>query len=176
VFRCSLLTFSKEYSTYYGVSYQIREFFKLASNNSLCFKISEDLWSGLLIFRISTVNWLYCYVCKSKAVPLLAMTVLTGRGVCLLLVLDLCTRWGWVVSVTPRSRLPPGEESRYPLVRMLCRPQELVWTHTHTRLKKSFSPSGGRTPVVQSVVTTLYRLSYPTHFCTDWYLSTSSSC
>jgi hypothetical protein len=29
----------------------------------------------------------------------------------LLLILDLCTRWGWVVSITPRPRLTPGERT-----------------------------------------------------------------
>jgi hypothetical protein len=48
---------------------------------------------------------------KSKAVPLHAMKALGGRGIQLLLILDLGTRWGWVVSVTPRPRFTPGERT-----------------------------------------------------------------
>jgi hypothetical protein len=55
---------------------------------------------------------------KAKAVPLHAMKALRGRGVYLLLILDLSTRWGWVVRVTPR-----GKDPRYPLYRRLGRPQ-----------------------------------------------------
>jgi hypothetical protein len=34
----------------------------------------------------------------------------------LLLILDLCTRWGWMVSVTPRPRFSPGEGTPVPIV------------------------------------------------------------
>jgi hypothetical protein len=37
-----------------------------------------------------------------------------------LLILDLGTRWGWVVSITPRPRFyPRGKDSRFPLDRRL---------------------------------------------------------
>jgi hypothetical protein len=42
-----------------------------------------------------------------KAVPLHATEALGGRDVYLLLILDLGTIWGLVVSVTPRSRFAP---------------------------------------------------------------------
>jgi hypothetical protein len=47
---------------------------------------------------------LFYYVKKSKAVPLHAME---GEKAQLLLILNLGTRWGWVVSVTPRPRFTP---------------------------------------------------------------------
>jgi hypothetical protein len=39
------------------------------------------------------------------------MKALGGEEVELLLILDLGTRWGWVVSVTPRPRFSPGERN-----------------------------------------------------------------
>jgi hypothetical protein len=46
---------------------------------------------------------------KGKAVPLHAMEALGGRGGIAPTHLDLGTRWGCVVSVTPRPRFTPGE-------------------------------------------------------------------
>jgi hypothetical protein len=43
---------------------------------------------------------------KAKAVPLQA---LGGRGGIAPIILDLGTRWGWVVTVTPRPRFAPGK-------------------------------------------------------------------
>jgi hypothetical protein len=37
--------------------------------------------------------------------------LLGGEEIQLLLILDLSTRWGWVVSVTSRSRFSPGERT-----------------------------------------------------------------
>jgi hypothetical protein len=49
---------------------------------------------------------------------------LGGEGVQLLLIHDLGTRWGWVVSITPRPRCTPGgQDPRYPLERRLGGPQ-----------------------------------------------------
>jgi hypothetical protein len=48
---------------------------------------------------------------KAKAVPLHAMKALGGRGVYLLLILDLGTRYGWLVSVTPRPLFSLGERT-----------------------------------------------------------------
>jgi hypothetical protein len=47
---------------------------------------------------------------QSKAVPLYAMEALRGRGV-IAPIHDLGTRWGWVVSITPRPRFTPGERT-----------------------------------------------------------------
>jgi hypothetical protein len=38
-----------------------------------------------------------------------------GEEVQLLLILNLGTRWGWVVSVTPRPRFTPGERTPVPI-------------------------------------------------------------
>jgi hypothetical protein len=38
-------------------------------------------------------------------------------------ILDLCTRWRWVVSFTPWLFYPRGKNPRYPLDRILCGPQ-----------------------------------------------------
>jgi len=38
-------------------------------------------------------------------------------------ILDLSTRWRWVVSFTPRPLYPQGKSSRYPLHRRLGRSQ-----------------------------------------------------
>jgi len=48
---------------------------------------------------------------------------LGGEEIYLLLILDLGSRWGWVVSVTPRPRFAPGKGPRYPLDRRLGGPQ-----------------------------------------------------
>jgi hypothetical protein len=46
-----------------------------------------------------------------------------GSGGKALRILDLDTRWKWVVSFTPRSFYPQGNSSWYPLDRRLCGPQ-----------------------------------------------------
>jgi hypothetical protein len=45
---------------------------------------------------------------KGKGVPLHTMKVPGGRGG---LILNLSTRWGWVVSITPRLRFAPWERT-----------------------------------------------------------------
>jgi hypothetical protein len=93
-----------------------------------------------------------------KYVLLHAMEAHEGEEVYLLLILNLGTRLGWVVRVTPRPRaLPPvpiGHEAGWA--------PEPVWTQ---RLEEKSSASiGDRTPVVQLVVShytqSLYWLSY----------------
>jgi hypothetical protein len=72
------------------------------------------------------------------------MQALRGEEVEPLHILNLGTRWGWVVSVTPRPRFThmKGVPTRWA--------SELVWTQ---RLEqKSLASVGNRTPVVQSVV------------------------
>jgi hypothetical protein len=49
--------------------------------------------------------------CKVKQSRYTPWRRLRGEDVYLLLILDLCTRWGWVVSVTPRSRFTPEERT-----------------------------------------------------------------
>jgi hypothetical protein len=89
---------------------------------------------------------------------------LGGEEVQLLLILNLGTRRGWVVSVTPRPRLTPGE--RTPGTHWLGGwvGPEPIWTQGLE--EKSSASVGDRTPVVQSVVrhntdwATLYRVSH----------------
>jgi hypothetical protein len=54
---------------------------------------------------------LYYLPTKVKAVPLHAMKALWGEKLQILLILDLGTRRGWVVSVTSRPRFSPGERT-----------------------------------------------------------------
>jgi hypothetical protein len=74
-----------------------------------------------------------------------------GEEVRFLLSLYLGTRWGWVVSVTPRPRFAPGE--RTPGTHWIGGWVSLkAGLDTETGEKKSFSSARDRTPVVQSVV------------------------
>jgi hypothetical protein len=50
----------------------------------------------------------HCCKTESKAVPLHAMEAHGGRGGIAPTHFNLGTRWGWVVSVTPRPRFTPG--------------------------------------------------------------------
>jgi hypothetical protein len=83
-------------------------------------------WSWLEVARFmfllsSSGTFLHEKVNLSRYMPLRHMG---GEVVQLLLILNLGTRWGWVVSVTPRPRFTPGERTpRYPLDRRLGRPQ-----------------------------------------------------
>jgi hypothetical protein len=57
---------------------------------------------------------------------------------------------GWVVNVTPRPLFTPGKGPPVPIVKEAGWTSEPVWKQ---RLEeKSFSSSGDRTPIVQSVV------------------------
>jgi hypothetical protein len=89
---------------------------------------------------------------KSKAVPLHAMETFGGErrysSYSFLLILDLGTRWGWVVSVTPRPRFTPGERTPVPIVQEVGWALEPVWTQ---RLQeKSFAPAEDRTSIARS--------------------------
>jgi hypothetical protein len=55
-------------------------------------------------------------------------------------ILDLGTRWRWVVNFTPLPLYPWGNSTRYPLDRRLGEPQS-VWT---LRNRKSFASTGNR--------------------------------
>jgi hypothetical protein len=90
---------------------------------------------------------------QAKAVPLHATEAAEGEEVYRLLILDLGTRRGWVVSVTPRRALAPGKGPPVPTVQEAGWAPEPVWTQ---RLKeKSFHLCQGSNPdrpVVQSVI------------------------
>jgi hypothetical protein len=80
------------------------------------------------------------------------MVALGGEELQLLLILDLGTRWGWVVSVTPRPRFAPGKGPRVPIVQEAGWAPEPVWTQ---RLEENSLPLLGIEPcrpVFQSVV------------------------
>jgi hypothetical protein len=90
---------------------------------------------------------------------------LGGEELYLLPILDLGTRWGWVVSVTPRPRFyPRGKDPRYPSYRRLGGPKI-------QRLEEnSLASAGDRTAIVQSVArhyttwaTRLLTLCIPIH-------------
>jgi hypothetical protein len=53
---------------------------------------------------------------------------LGGEEIDLLLIPDLGTRWGWVVSVTPQPRFAPGKGHRVPIVQEAGWASEPVWT------------------------------------------------
>jgi hypothetical protein len=88
---------------------------------------------------------------KGKAVPLPPCERQGGEKVLyLLLITDNGTRWGYVVSVTPRPRFTPGE--RTPGTHCTG-----GWVGPRAGLDteargKVFTSAGDRTPVVQSVV------------------------
>jgi hypothetical protein len=78
------------------------------------------------------------------------MHVTKGRGV-QLLIPDLGTRWGWVVSVKPRPRFIPGKGPPVPTGQEAGWASDMVWTQKLE--EKSFASAGiePRSPVVQSV-------------------------
>jgi hypothetical protein len=63
--------------------------------------------------------------------------------------LDLCTRWLWVVRITPRPLYPRGKSPWYPLGRRLSGPRACLYAVG--RRKISFPPAGNQTPAVQLV-------------------------
>jgi hypothetical protein len=103
-----------------------------------------------------------------------------------LLILDLGTRWGWVVSVTPRPRFTPEERPPVPIGQEAGWASEPVWTQRLEEKEPSASV-GDRTPVVQSVtiLTELPRLLWlvslivtPVTFLSQeiWHRSWTANC
>jgi hypothetical protein len=66
-------------------------------------------------------------------------------------ILDLGTRWRWVVSFTPRPLYPKGRSSRYPLDRRMGGPQ------SRSGREKFPAPTGTRTPDHPARSPALYR-------------------
>jgi hypothetical protein len=93
---------------------------------------------------------------------------LGGEEVWLLLILNLGTRWGWVVSITPRPRLIPGEGT----TGTHCT-GGWVGPQTQRPEEKSFASVGDRTPVVKSVVRhyTDWAVPAPYKYCTVFFCS-----
>jgi hypothetical protein len=114
--------------------------------------------------------YIYIYIYKANAVPLHVMNELEGRGNIAPLILDLGTRWGWVVSVTPRPRFTPGEMT--PGTHCTG-----GWVGPRAGLDtevtgKIFSPQPGiepRSPGRLARSQTLYWLSYPAHHTLNIY-------
>jgi hypothetical protein len=76
------------------------------------------------------------------------MVALGGEEVQLLLIFDLGTRWGWVVSITPRPSFSPVKGPPVAIVQEAGWVPEPVWTQ---RLEeKSFAPAGDRIPIARS--------------------------
>jgi hypothetical protein len=85
-------------------------FFSKRTGNQV---LHPQAYKTIIIYETGTnyvQNYVFCVI-KVKAVPLHTMGCGGGEEVYLLLVLDLGTRWGWVVSVTPRPRFYPGEST-----------------------------------------------------------------
>jgi hypothetical protein len=111
-------------------------------------------------FKICSLWWV-----KSKAIPLHAMVALGGRGVYLLLILGLGTRWGWVVSVTP----PPGTHCTRGWVDLRA------GLDTEVR-GKILCPCLGSNPGRPVRSETLYWLSYPASSCDGYLYNCSPYC
>jgi hypothetical protein len=75
-----------------------------------------------------------------------------GEWMYICIILDLGTRWRWVVSITPRPLYLQGKCPRYPLDRILGGPK------SRSGRCGVEEPSGNRTPAVQSIY----------HHYTDW--------
>ena len=93
-----------------------------------------------------------------------------GLGIALLFH-DRSTKWGWVVSSTPRPHFTPGKDT-VPIL------QEAGWAPRQVWTGGKLVPTGIRSRTVQPVAQSLYRLSYPAHnvnmyccikLCTIWW-------
>jgi hypothetical protein len=71
-----------------------------------------------------------------------------GKWSCGSTILDLGTKWRWVVSFTPRPLYSLGKSPRYPLDKRLGGPQNLCECCGE---EKNCAPAGIRTPAVQPV-------------------------
>jgi hypothetical protein len=106
---------------------------------------------------------------KDKVVPVLltehhAMTVYWGNGGIDPSILDLGTRWRWVISFTPRPLYPQGKSPRYTLDRRLGGLQS---RSGHGGEEKNFQPPPGIEPflsliwhyVVETVLLNILRIN-----------------
>jgi hypothetical protein len=76
-------------------------------------------------------------------------------------ILDLDTRWRWVVSFTPRPFYPQGKSPQYPVHRKLGGgPRVGLDTAVKRKVPSLRLGSNPRTPIVQPVAQSLHRLSY----------------
>jgi hypothetical protein len=97
-----------------------------------------------------------------------------GSGGIALRILDLGTRWSWVVSFTLRPPYPQGKSSSYPLDRRLGGPQSLSGRGGEEEIPSLRQELNHRTPIVQPVaqrytdLLCLFCLPAATQF-TGWY-------
>jgi hypothetical protein len=75
-------------------------------------------------------------------------------------ILDLCTRWRWVVGFSPRPLYPRGNGPRYPLDRRLGGPQSLSGPCGE---EKNLAPAGIQTLAVHSIARLYTDWAIPTH-------------
>jgi hypothetical protein len=74
-----------------------------------------------------------------------------GEWSCSFTILEVATRWRWMVSFMPQPLYPRGDSPRHPLVRAIGWTQEPIWTLW--RREKSFAPARNQTLTVQPVAT-----------------------
>jgi hypothetical protein len=127
----------------------------------------HSVYSALI--RASYVHLRYhrsppCPVLKLKQSHHTPRRRLGGEEVWLLLILDFRTRWGWVVSVTPRSRFSSGEWTSGTHCRGGWVSPQSRSGHRGYR-KYLFASAGGLTSIAGRQVRsqTLYWRSYPAH-------------
>jgi hypothetical protein len=128
-----------------------------------CWRKCVDHWGDMVrsnrVELQNTVQEKYLFLFQSNFFPryenrsyyfsarLIKRWRLGGEEVELLLILDLDTRWWWVVSGTPRPRFAPGIGPAVPIVQEAGWALEPVWTQ---RLEeKFFAPAGDRTPIAR---------------------------
>jgi hypothetical protein len=117
-------------------------------------------WHSTFQYDVGLIINIYNLKSRSKAVPYTPWRRYRKEEVLglLLLILDLGTRWGWVVSVTPRPRFTPGRDPRYPL--------DTGWVGARSDLdieagEKSSLPLPGSNPDRAVCSQTLYWQSCP---------------
>jgi hypothetical protein len=90
---------------------------------------------------------------KGKAVPLHTTKAQGWEEAQLLLIYGIGTKWGWVVSVTPRTRFTPGKGPPVPIGQVGGWSPEPIWTQ-RLEEKSTYLCQGSNfdRPVVQSIV------------------------
>jgi len=116
-------------------------------------KFHYDCFNGSLfwVFKLKFINLYSEWQCVLFKLAPLHEGLLGSRGIAPR-ILDLGTRWIWVVSFTSRPLYPQGKSPRYPLDRRLGGPPEPFWTRGGE--EKNSLPrreSNPRTPIVQPV-------------------------
>jgi hypothetical protein len=116
--------FGSSFSEGYKPKQHSRTFFFSVTNITHPNQLSgNSTHSRTCLFRKMALC-VYVYIYKVKQSRYMPWRRLGGEEVLLLLIHDLGTRWGWVVSITPRPCFySRGKDPRYPLDRRLGGPQ-----------------------------------------------------